>query len=179
MNSLATGYVPVVLASRYSENYKLNFIYSFWVDILIHARWILNRDSGSLKRLGSRFSDSLFSHDSPPLNHILNRVPESRLNRLLWTPLLLIHYLCVPNCCTASSWCSLVLAQEQYSRRRQWIPLFTMFTIWCPIVHRVGTVVQKLTPSWPLTARRQLSGALYKGLPRNVHNDTVHNAYLQ
>jgi hypothetical protein len=23
------GYVPVVLASRYSENYKLNFIYSF------------------------------------------------------------------------------------------------------------------------------------------------------
>ena len=41
-----------------------------------------------LKRLRRRFSDSLFSHVSPPLNRIPNRVLESRLNLLLWTPLM-------------------------------------------------------------------------------------------
>jgi hypothetical protein len=87
-NARDRGYVPVILASRYSENYKLNFIYLFWVDILIYPCWILNCDSGSLKCLESHFSDSLFSHNSAPLNHILNHITELCLNHLLWTPLI-------------------------------------------------------------------------------------------
>ena len=73
----------------------------FWVDIIIQLHWILNHDSGALKCLLRHFTDSLFFHDSPPLNHILNCVPESSLNCLLWTPqlhsLLSWHCLLVPH----------------------------------------------------------------------------------